>query len=43
VAFFHKPLDHDGLVNAIKRALGLITTPPTPGFDTTHTSEKPPG
>jgi len=36
VAFFRKPLDHDGLVSAIKRTLGLITTPPTPGFDTTH-------
>jgi len=36
VAFFHKPLDHDGLVSAIKRTLGLITTPATPGFDTTH-------
>ena len=37
VAFFRKPLDHDGLVSAIKRTLGLITTPPTPGFDTTFT------
>lgn len=36
VAFFRKPLDHDGLVSAIKRTLGLISTPPTPGFDTTH-------
>ena len=36
VAFFHKPLDHEGLVSAIRRTLGLITTPPTPGFDTTH-------
>jgi len=36
VAFFRKPLDHDGLVSAIRRTLGEITTPPTPGFDTTH-------
>ena len=38
VAFFRKPLDHDGLTNAIRRVLGEITTPPTPGFDTTHTT-----
>ena len=36
VAFFCKPIDHDGLINAIRRTLGLIDTPPTPGFDTTH-------
>jgi len=36
IAFFRKPLDHDGLVGAIRRTLGLDTTPPTPGFDTTH-------
>ena len=42
VAFFHKPIDHDGLISAIKRTLGLITTPPTPGFDTTHTTGQPP-
>jgi CheY-like chemotaxis protein len=41
VAFFRKPLDHDGLVGAIRRTLGLITTPPTPGFDTTHTPGQP--
>lgn len=38
VAFFRKPLDHDGLINAMRRTLGEITTPPTPGFDTTHTT-----
>jgi len=37
VAFFRKPLDHDGLVNAVRRTLGDLTEPPTPGFDTTHT------
>ena len=36
VAFFRKPIDHDGLISAIRRTLGLIDTPPTPGFDTTH-------
>jgi CheY-like chemotaxis protein len=34
VAFFHKPLDHDGLINVIRRTLGECSTPPTPGFDT---------
>jgi len=37
VAFFRKPVDHAGLINVIRRALGEITTPPTPGFDTTFT------
>jgi CheY-like chemotaxis protein len=37
VAFFRKPLNHDGLISAIRRTLGEITTPPTPGFDTTFT------
>ena len=37
VAFFRKPLDHDGLINVIRRTLGEISTPPTPGFDTTFT------
>jgi CheY-like chemotaxis protein len=37
VAFFHKPLDHDGLIDVIRRTLGEIPTPPTPGFDTTFT------
>jgi CheY-like chemotaxis protein len=36
MAFFHKPIDHDGLIDAIRRTLGLISTPATPGFDTTH-------
>src|ERR1044072_2426929 len=35
VAFFHKPIDHEGLINVIRRALGETTEPPTPGFDTT--------
>ncbi len=34
VAFFRKPLDHDELINVIRRTLGEISTPPTPGFDT---------
>ena len=34
VAFFHKPLDHDGLINVIRRTLGESSTPPTPGCDT---------
>jgi CheY-like chemotaxis protein len=34
-AFFHKPLDHDGLINVICRTLGECSTPPTPGFGTT--------
>jgi DNA-binding response OmpR family regulator len=37
VAFFCKPLNHDGLINVIRRTLGEITTSPTPGFDTTFT------
>jgi len=37
VAFFRKPLDHDGLIGAIQRTLGERHDPPTPGFDTTHT------
>lgn len=37
VAFFRKPLDHDGLISAIRRTLGEITTPPTPGTDTPFT------
>jgi len=39
VAFFHKPIDHAGLINVIRRTLGEISTPPTPGFDTTHTPQ----
>ena len=35
VAFFHKPIDHDGLINVIRRTLGDPVEPPTPGFDTT--------
>lgn len=37
VAFFRKPLDYDGLISVIRRTLGEISTPPTPGFDTTFT------
>jgi len=37
VAFFHKPIDHEGLLSAIRRTLGESTSPPIPGFDTTHT------
>jgi FixJ family two-component response regulator len=37
VAFLHKPLDHDGLIDVIRRALGEIPTPPTPSFDMTFT------
>jgi CheY-like chemotaxis protein len=39
VAFFHKPIDHAGLINVIRRTFGEINTPPTPGFDTTHTPQ----
>jgi CheY-like chemotaxis protein len=35
VAFFHKPLNHAGLINVIRRTLGEIPTPATTGFDTT--------
>jgi CheY-like chemotaxis protein len=37
VAFFHKPLDHDGLIDVVRRTLGEISIPPTPSFDTTFT------
>jgi len=37
VAFFRKPIDHEGLIDVIRRSLGEISTPPTPGFDTTFT------
>jgi CheY-like chemotaxis protein len=37
VAFFRKPIDHAGLINVIRRTLGELSTPPTPGFDTTFT------
>jgi two-component system, OmpR family, KDP operon response regulator KdpE len=37
VAFFHKPIDHEGLINVIRRTLGEISTPPIPGFDTAFT------
>ncbi|MBI3851640.1 MAG: response regulator [Verrucomicrobia bacterium] len=36
VAFFRKPIDHEGLISAIRRTLGETTEPPTPGFDTTN-------
>ena len=35
VAFFHKPINHDGLLNVIRRTLGETSEPATPGFDTT--------
>ena len=35
VAFFHKPINHDGLIGVIRRTLGEISTPPTPALDTT--------
>jgi len=35
VAFFRKPLDHDGLIEVVRRTLGEVSTAPTPGFDTT--------
>jgi hypothetical protein len=35
VAFFHKPINHDGLIDVIRRTLGEISTPPTPALDTT--------
>jgi len=35
VAFFRKPIDHEGLLNVIRRTLGETSEPPTPGFDTT--------
>jgi CheY-like chemotaxis protein len=35
VAFFHKPIDHEGLISVIRRTLGESNEPPTPGFDTT--------
>lgn len=37
VAFFHKPIDHDGLIDVVRRTLGEMSKPPTPGFDTTFT------
>ena len=37
VAFFRKPIDHDGLMSVVRRTLGDSSEPPTPGFDTTHT------
>jgi len=37
VAFFHKPLDHDGLIDVIHRTLGEISKLPKSGFKTTHT------
>jgi CheY-like chemotaxis protein len=37
VAFFHKPIDHDGLISMVRQTLGEIPTPPAPGFDATFT------
>lgn len=38
VAFFHKPLDHDALINVIRQTLGEIPTPLTPAFYVTFTT-----
>lgn len=35
VAFFRKPIDHEGLLNVIRRTLGETSEPATPGFDKT--------
>lgn len=35
VAFFRKPIEHEGLLNVIRRTLGETSEPATPGFDTT--------
>jgi len=37
VAFFHKPLDHDGLIDVIRRTLGEVSASPKPGFDNMFT------
>jgi len=34
-AFFHKPLNHDGLMDVIRQTLSETSTTPKPGFDTT--------
>ena len=35
VAFFRKPIEHEGLRNVIRRTLGKTSEAATPGFDTT--------
>ncbi len=35
VAFFRKPIEHEGLLNLIRRTLGETSEQATPGFDIT--------